>query len=405
MRNRLIGWMPAVAVASSLLGQLPPEIHNLSMVKRRMAANLSSLPAYTCIETVERLRRETPLKPVRATDTLRFEVAVSGEREMYSWPGARRFSELDATQLVQAGTLGTGAFASHVRAIFVHQTASISFVGEEEFGGRRALRFEYSIPWRLSGWTVVFPGRQARVGSRGVFWADAASFDLLRLELQAAEIPEELPVAGIATSIDYVRVPFGAGDALLAQRAETRLELRSGEESLNRMDFGSCRQFTAETRLRFDEGSSGAQAAEGHAGDGMEEFQVPGGIQLVVRLDQPLDSRYAIGDPLTATVEGDVKHGGRVVIPKGATVRGRIRRIERDASPPGSALVSLEFDEVAFGNRRGSLVSRIESVRPPAGLRASAVDAGVFVVGRNFALPSGLRMVWRTLTPASMPAQ
>jgi hypothetical protein len=53
-----------------------------------------------------------------------------------------------------------------------------------------------------------------------------------------------------------------------------------------------------------------------------------------------------VGSLIEARVSADVKEKGKVVLPAGAVVRGRIRRLEREQ---GYYIVGLEFTHVETG--------------------------------------------------------
>jgi hypothetical protein len=48
---------------------LQREVLDLSKIKRKMVENLSKLPDYTCVETVERSARQTETATFRAVDS------------------------------------------------------------------------------------------------------------------------------------------------------------------------------------------------------------------------------------------------------------------------------------------------------------------------------------------------
>jgi hypothetical protein len=133
-----------------------------------------------------------------------------------------------------------------------------------------------------------------------------------------------------------------------------------------------------------------------------------------------------VGTLIEGKVSGDVLRKGRIIIPSGSVVRGRIRRLERyQESGSGEFIVGLEFTEVEASS--GSLrfyadllrTDRATGVRPTLSERVLVHDRGAgyrtkdmivtlpelpgvasfFVSGMTFTIPSGFRMVWRTRGP------
>src|SRR5579885_3335731 len=115
-------WMLGIAGVLLLPAQdnspLAPEILQLAKIKLRMISNLTRQPNYTCVETVERSRRDAPSRKARLVDTIRLEVALVDGKEMFAWPGTKKFEDVDLRDLVTTGAIGNGDFALHARAVF-----------------------------------------------------------------------------------------------------------------------------------------------------------------------------------------------------------------------------------------------------------------------------------------------
>ena len=89
------------------------------------------------------------------------------------------------------------------------------------------------------------------MGVKGSFWADPATYDIVRISMEADEIPPELPVATSTTSIDYAHTNLGGTDFLLPQSADSRLVRFSGEESRNHIEFTHCHLYGAQSSISF----------------------------------------------------------------------------------------------------------------------------------------------------------
>ena len=93
-------WGLAGAVSCAAQAEVPRELLALARIKQRMAQNLSRMPDYTCLETIERFRSVPRSEALKLVDTLRLEVAHVGIKELYSWPGAQRFEDRDVAEIV-----------------------------------------------------------------------------------------------------------------------------------------------------------------------------------------------------------------------------------------------------------------------------------------------------------------
>ena len=82
------------------------------------------------------------------SDLLRVEVALVDGKEMFAWPGARKFEQTDLTEMVTAGAIGTGDFALHARAVFQTRAPRFKYAGASgtAFAPNQSLRFRGLAP-------------------------------------------------------------------------------------------------------------------------------------------------------------------------------------------------------------------------------------------------------------------
>lgn len=420
----LLAGLAAVAYAAQ--AELPPELLLLSRIKRHVRESLSHVPNYTCLETTERASRTGGDRPFRPRDSVRLEVAVVGDKELYAPPGARRFEEGHVSDFVTTGVIGDGMFALHARSIFVHDLAMFKYVGEEDLAGRRSVRYDYHLTALTSGYRVAANGREAVVGCRGSFWVDPQSLDLLRLDIHAEEIPPGLDTTAVVTRIDYASVRIGAADVVLPQTAELVMVRPNGAASRNVLEFTHCREYVSQSTISF-----GAPPAESVPNaPKWRPVSLPAGHLVPVKLDAAIDSaKSAVGDLLQATSTTDVKWKGRIVVPAGARLTGRIRSLKRYTNPDPYFEVGLEFTEIEFGDSRADFYAELQNVARVPGLewlldasrsetrdlpgmgrlRTSTTDqvrlralpgvGNFFMRGSHFRLPEGMSMVWKTRLP------
>jgi hypothetical protein len=104
----------------------------------------------------------------------------------------------------------------------------------------------------MSGYKISIPGASATVATRGSFWFDRVSLDLLRLDVSGDEMPVELGLAASAVKTYYSREHIGKSEALLPQRAELLMTFFSGEVSRNVVAFSACREYGSESTISFE---------------------------------------------------------------------------------------------------------------------------------------------------------
>jgi hypothetical protein len=249
-----------------------------------MAKNLARLPDYTCRETLERTVRPYGTRRYLPVDKLRFEVSYVGGKELFAWPGEERFNERSVAEMVNGGTASTGNFALHAQAIFASDAPSFTWAGETASDRRKLVRFDFQVPRERSRY-VVKSGVAAVVGYRGSFWADPETLDLVRLQVEAGEIPPEIDIARGGETIEYGRSRIGMAEFLLPQSSNVFLVDRKGRESRNRVTFDACRQYAGESVIRF--GDVPEQAPPAQVVKAAAPAEVPAGLTVEVVLRQP----------------------------------------------------------------------------------------------------------------------
>jgi hypothetical protein len=379
--------------------QLSPDLEALTKIRTRMIFNLDHQPNYTCVETIERFSRAKSTNKLKVVDTLRLEVALVDGREMFAWPGSKKFDDSDITQMVTTGAIGNGNFGIHARALFATRAATFHFLGEEDFQGKKALRFDYNIAQMLSGYHVRVGSASAIVGYHGSFYADPNTFDVQRIEVIADQIPVELTLASVDNKIDYAMAHIGDGDFLLPSQSELSMIGIVGGEERNHVRFTSCRQFSGESVVTFDDAPATKPDA---APIPTREFDLPGGMEIELEITKDIDLRSsAIGDPVYARVRRDVKQKAEIVIPKGATATGRIVRMEKSEN---YSILGIEFPQIEapgiLARMKGEL-SRTFGVTAPIGHRSfpRTLLPGEGLIPMNaiqHRIARGCIMFWRT---------
>jgi hypothetical protein len=383
---------------------LAPELLTLARIKVKAAENLKALPNYTCLETIERSRRRAPSRRYELVDTVRLEVAVVGGKELFAWPGGGQFEERELSKMVPGGAIGNGNFALHARSVFLSNAARFTYVGERFRDDKRTIRYDYRVPRMFSGYTIRVGEARGIVAYYGSFWVDADSLDLLRLEVNADEIPPNLPLQMSSDAMEYTRVPIGGSDFLLPQSSELVMVDVTGGESRNRTTFSGCRQYAGESVLSFAEPPPETPVAP----PAIEDVSLPPGTVLNLALDSEITHTSAVGDVVTARLVSPVKRNGAIIAPKGAKLAGRLTRLNRNHGRYDYYCVGLTFSSIEFENKRGEIdgslletgqITGIQAV--PRALSLTVLQMPVtpntfYVQGGQLRLSRGYRFTWRT---------
>jgi hypothetical protein len=412
---------------------LVPDVLLLARIKSHLREELSHIPNYTCLETIERFHKE-PRRPaqvhesLKPLDTVRLEIVYSNHQEWYGSPGVRNLSVANPVAFIGSGLIGNGPFAMMLNNII--EGARFTYRGEETLGGRTAVKYDFHLPALLKGLRISIPGGEGTVGEDGSLWADPQSLDLIRVESRADEIPPYLPLEEMSANVNYARMRIGDHNVILAQQADLQVLDAKGVEDFDRLEFTHCRAYSTESVVRFDrypqEPSKALPSASPpipSASDYASQ-SVPALLLVTVQLTTSISDKDTVGTLIEGKVSGDVLRKGKILIPNGATVRGRIRRLERYQGG-GAFIVGLEFTEVAVRGGGPLLfyadllrIDKNPRIKPTRSEEVLVRDTGgiqtrdetitlpelpgvasFFVSGMTFTIPSSFRMVWRTRGP------
>ena len=357
----------------------------------KVRRDMTGVPNYTCLETIDRTKRTPPLRDFLPLDKIRIEVSSVGGKEMFARPGARSFDNRDVTSLVTGGLIGSGMFAGLARTLFVKDQGTLKYKGKENLDGQASVRYDFRLTRQESGFNVQINNRREPMAFKGSFWFDSATLDLLRLEAHADALPADLNVEEAVIRTAYARTHIGSSAALLPTRSELTATYLSGATERDAIEFSDCHEYGSESTISF-----GAAPV----GEPLREVDLRAGLMVGMELDTPIDSRTAaVGDTLRAHIVGDVRYQGDLVLPLGATLTGHIRKLEHTPAPERFAL-RIEFGAIEWETGRAVLQAELVEVNPKI---ASAIDnsvpgVAIFQIdGAQFRIEPGLRMMWRTL--------
>jgi hypothetical protein len=100
---------------------------------------------------------------------------------------------------------------------------------------------------------------------------------------------------------------------------------------------------------------------------------VPMGTNMSLTLNETLSTeRNRVGDSFTATLASPVLDGsGNVVIPAGATVRGRLTEVNKSGRVGETGILKLAFEAVSFGGRSYPMDGTVIRANPQRSNRTS----------------------------------
>lgn len=396
-----------------------------------MSSVLSRLNNYTCIVHMSRFEKARRDPAPRQLDSIRLQVTALSGLEYYALPGSPK-SVTDPRELVRTGLVATGMFQGYAHAIFMRRgLEKLEFLGSEGAGERSLLHFRFVMEPVTEALEIRLGGRHANAAAKGDFWIDERDLRLRRVIIENVKPLVNIGVQQALYVMDWAPVKTRAGDFLLPQRAEVSMLLANGEYSRNESTLAQCREYRAESSIRFDvdEDQAVAAADSFDAGAITASKFLPGGLRLELRLSDELRlDQMTVGDEFHATLSSLVSYRGKTLLPKGAQVLGRIRRLDAYPLPQPHSVAWLEFSVLRDGSTEYTFLAEIEKRDPLPSLVEKLKAAGVankdiavpdrsldgddityqavpgvasFIFEEGFpSIPAGYRIDWKTI-PAS----
>jgi hypothetical protein len=421
----------AAAVAYAQAPHDPAAV--LDEARTRLGELAQTLEKYVCVETINRsyyqrvVPRNThasaapppacapppPNDPYQlaSTDRVRLEVTVSEGTELHSWPGATRFDERNVDDLIRNGPVSTGSFGAYLNSIFGQPGVVFQYKGEQLANGKKQFEYGYRVPLAASHFEVKTDAGWRPTAYEGEFRIDPQTYDLQSLTVRTVDPPAGAAFCQAASTLDYQPVHIGDSDLLLPRQAELQIELKDGPETRNVTTFSSCREYQAESEIVFDESANTPGAAPQSAGRG--RVALPLGLPVTLALTAPIDTaNAAAGDPIDAKVVKAIRRPGsnEDLVPVGAIVRGRIRRVEHHLLPSPYFRIVLAFNRVEVNGQISPFVVRSEPDKSLAdkldanlALRDTGIwywGVGTFLFPTNkpeLVIPAGFESKWFTL--------
>ena len=260
-------------LASQSLSPLPEPHLPFTQIQDRMRQHLRELANCTCEQTIRQYHRSwwaLPLSiPLQRFSRVRLQVAYVEGHEWWAQREEEPFTEADLHAWARHGAVANGGFALLADEVFSSRGPVFRYHGEERLHGRPMLRYDFRMPPLTSRWVLEVGGQQARVGYHGSFWAEEGSGDVVRLEIEADEIPSRLGLDRFVRRIEYGWRSVGGSALYLPQSADLRVvrapqgpQGRGAGLYQTRSEWSQCRRYRATATVHFDEPASGQHRPE-----------------------------------------------------------------------------------------------------------------------------------------------
>jgi len=350
------GWILPLAAACA--AAQPDAADVLARFGAMTRENASRMTNYTCVETIERQYYRARLTTAprncdelaaekkkrgynltqESTDRLRLDVRAGTTDEMFSWPGANRFDGRELWDIIGYGPAASGPFGTLPLQVVQGDAGDFVFLGETQAGGRKLYHYSFRVPEERSHYYIHIAGEDVATAWDGTVVIDPKTSELVRLNTRTSELPAAAFVCEIATSSEYGRVAIGGREAPLSRETRQRFIDRSGAEVESVVTFSGCREYQAESRVNFGAPEQSPSPVTTAAVPGLD---LPPGLPVTIEVSAAIDSAVAAGgDRFTGVVVKPVRDDrGRVLLPEGSAVAGRLIEVAVHIQPPDVAMV------------------------------------------------------------------
>jgi len=238
--------------------------------RERALSYAKSLPDFVCTEVVRRYQQNRPASarmwrqlsvqtPTAwtPTDKLTIKLSFFEQKEDHKLvllnekPTGLKYESL-------GGGTGSGEFGGTLRNIFDPQAQAVfHWQAWRNVRRHRAALYTYNVDTEHSLFEVESGAsggiRKAIVAFHGDLEIDSDTGDVLHFTYVADQIPKELNLNYVSTSVDYDLADVGGRDYLLPMHA--RMEIFSPALSVrNDIDFRDYRKFSADSSIEFGPG-------------------------------------------------------------------------------------------------------------------------------------------------------
>ena len=222
---------------------------------REATFNFSTkLPNFICQEFMARFARDSNVRGWQSLDVVSAEIIYDAGQESYrnlkinDRPTEKKMEEL-------SGSWSTGEFATTLKDLFHPNTRARFRFGEEaKIAGLPARIYDFDVEKVNSHWIVQMGSQQLAPSYKGSVWIDKETGRVLRIEMQARDMPGGFPMDTVESAVDYSFVRIGGESVLLPVHAES-LGCQRGTNSCSRniIDFRNYRKYSADSKIIFDQ--------------------------------------------------------------------------------------------------------------------------------------------------------
>ena len=230
----------------------------LAEVKEYALNYSQSLPDFICLEQTRRYVDTTGHDAWRAADVITAKLSYFDQKEDYKLVSMNDKPITNGSYTSAGGALSMGDFGSTLREIF--EPESNTRFDWERWATLRKHRmhvFSYRVPLEYSKYSIHSsedekdPGQTVIVGYHGSIFVDNETDMIMRITVEADDIPATFPVKQVKETLDYDYTRIGDQQFLLPLVADLRMR-STRLWTKNVKEFRLYRKFSADSDIKFN---------------------------------------------------------------------------------------------------------------------------------------------------------
>lgn len=213
----------------------------------------SALPNYVCQQFTTRYLKTPGQRDWQAKDVVSANVVFENGKEDYrniAINGKAQSKKMEDLP----GSWSTGEFGTTLRSLFSPgRRALFRFVKQSQIIGMTASVYDYSVKREYSDWRIQLGGQALIPAYSGRVWIDQKTARVIRIEMQADDIPVDFPLDKVESSNEYGLIRLATADQyMLPSHAET-LSCERGTTfcSRNAIEFRNYHKYSGEANITF----------------------------------------------------------------------------------------------------------------------------------------------------------
>ncbi len=213
-----------------------------------------SLPNFICLQVTQRYVDRSGGDHFAATDKIAERLSYFEHKEDYKVISVNDAPVTNRKHEQLGGATSSGEFGTMLREVFDPQSQT-EFQWERWGKLRDHIMHVYSFRVRLENSqyhiTAEEVKRTVTVGYHGLIYADRDTRQVMRITMEADDIPTDFPIRSASETLDYDTISISGEKFILPLKVE--MQMRDGKSAMkNQAAFRLYNKFGADTSITFD---------------------------------------------------------------------------------------------------------------------------------------------------------